>query len=124
MPPRRELHLRTILNVDDVFDASIRARLEDEGATVIDLTSESALPTVQKNHRCIAVLDWHPITGARRALLRQLRSNNIPTLLYCAEPPPLVSTGRGATFIAKPCPAAKFFAVVNALVQCGTTLPS
>lgn len=117
MPAQKGIQGRTILVVDDDFDADLRTQLEQKGAKVIGLSCQQALLAVRRNYPHAAALDWHPTSGPRRALLRQLRKNDVPTLLLGSEPPPPISTGRDAVFVAKPCPTVKLIAAPSTLMR-------
>ena len=87
--------------------------LESAGAEVLHAGLPEALELVQHRNLSAAVVDCHPTTRDRRALLRALRQRHVPFIFYSLEPPANVSTERDAPFIAKPCSSEKIVAVVR-----------
>ena len=113
------LHGQTVLVVGDelLFGRDVQESLEDAGAQVAQATLEDASGLVQQRSLSAVVLDCHPVSRERRALIRLLRQRDVPFLFYSVEPPADVTTERGAPFIAKPCPPDKMIAAVRYLLR-------
>jgi DNA-binding response OmpR family regulator len=104
-----------VLLVDEPFltTADLGTTLEYAGAEVLRVGLREALELVQQRRLSAAVIDCHPISRERRALVRDLRHRKVPIIFYSLEPPADVSTERGVPFIAKPSSSEKIIAAVR-----------
>jgi DNA-binding response OmpR family regulator len=93
--------------------------LEGAGAVVARGGLKEALRLAQLSRPSLTILDCHPDSAERRALIRQLRRHGLPFVLYAADPPSDASTERGALFISKPCPPARMVTAVRFLLGSG-----
>jgi DNA-binding response OmpR family regulator len=91
----------------------LQETLECAGADVLRADLSEALELAQQRSLSAAVIDCHPTSRDRRALLRRLRQRQVPFLFYSLEPPANVTTERGVPFIAKPCSSEKIIAAVR-----------
>jgi len=114
----RALCGRTVLVVEDelVMAQSLQEALEHAGAEVVGVGLRDAPERIQRQTPSAVVLDCHPPSAERRALIRQLRRLRLPYLFYGIEPPLNFTTERAAPFIAKSCTAEKIVAAVRYLL--------
>ena len=104
-----------LLVEDDPMTArELQRELENAGAQVARTSLLAASDYLeQRTLTTAAVLDCHPPSSERRALIRLLRKDRVPILLCSTEPPRDFTTERGALFISKPCPSEKIIAAVR-----------
>ena len=109
---------RVVLVVDDTssFARDLQESLEHAGATVSCTALRDAPRAVGVWKVSIAIMDCHPPSRERRALIRRLRQDRVPFIFYSAQAPGDVTTERGAPFIEKPCPPEKMVAAVQYLL--------
>jgi DNA-binding response OmpR family regulator len=109
---------RLVIIKDDLASAlPLPAELERTGAEVSCVTPRDALELIAHGKISAAVVELQPDSGETRALVRLLGHRHVPFLIHSEEPPPHVTTGRGAPFIAKPCPPQKIIAAITFLVR-------
>ena len=110
-------HVILVVEDDTLIAFDLQKNLEDAGAQVAHAGVQDALELVAQRSLSAAVLDCHPVSRERRALVRRLKQRGVPFLFYSAQPPADVTTERGAPFIAKPCPPEKIIAAVRYLLR-------
>src|ERR1700694_5332815 len=88
------LHGQVLLVVGDepVFPLGLEECLEAAGAQVAQASLQDSPRFIQQGHLSAVVLDCHPVSRERRALIRLLRQRGVPFLFYSEEPPAEVTT--------------------------------
>ena len=107
-----------VLVIEDEPSAAqeLHDHLKCAGAIIARHDLQGAREHIQQRRLSAAVLDCHPTSRERRALIRSLRQNCVPIIFYGANPPGDVTTERGALFIEKPCSQEKIVAAVRYLL--------
>ena len=108
-----------VLVVEDepLFAHGLQQCLENAGAQVARPGLLEAPAFVQLATPSAAVLDCHPASRERRALIRLLRQCDVPFLFCSAQPPAHGTTERGAAYIIRPCPPEMLIAAVRYLLR-------
>ena len=105
-----------VVGEEPVRDFGPYKSLEDAGIELARASLQDAPRVVQQRSLSAVVLDCHPVSGKRRALIRLLRQRRVPFLFYSVEPPAEFSTERGAPFVARPSPPEKMIAAMRYLL--------
>jgi hypothetical protein len=109
-----QLQGRKLLIIDEepTRAHALQVELGTAGAEVMSL-----MEFIMRGEATAAILASQPDTGSARALVRLLERRHVPFLIHAVEPPARVSTGRGAPFVAKPCPARMIISAMSLLLR-------
>ena len=110
---------QVVLVVEDepLLAVGLQQSLENVGAQVVRAGQHDASRIVDQGNLSVAVMDCHPASAERRALVRRLRQRRVPFLFYSVQPPGSVTTERGAQYVGKPCPPQKIIAAMRYLLR-------